>query len=189
MNKGSIRNYDFLKVCLITIAGSTGFFTWGYTNSISNCILPFMSKSLFPLRTTTELSLIASIISIGAAVGAFFGSSIADKYGRRFSLLISDYVFFIGILLTLVHHFETIIVGRILQGIMIGIYSTVDRSISFKCPQKAWEVLREHSIFLCSIWRTAQLSSWAYGSQILMIFSQRVRLGDGLLVYAQYLYW
>ena len=50
---GKSQNYDFFKVCLITVAGSAGFFCWGYTNSVANCILPFMSKSLFPERTTT----------------------------------------------------------------------------------------------------------------------------------------
>uniref|UniRef100_A0A1I8NXF7 Major facilitator superfamily (MFS) profile domain-containing protein n=1 Tax=Stomoxys calcitrans TaxID=35570 RepID=A0A1I8NXF7_STOCA len=72
---------------------------------------------------------IISIFLIGGAVGSFLGAIVANKLGRKRSLLICGILYFLGGLCfytcRLLYSFEVLICGRFLAGIASGITTTV----------------------------------------------------------------
>lgn len=71
---------------------------------------------------------IVSVIQAGAFSGALFASWLANKIGRRWSLIFSSVLVFIGVGLQAgaSGHIEVLYVGRLLAGIAVGIISTVN---------------------------------------------------------------
>ena len=108
-----------------TLIGSFGYFYWGYTNGIVNSVLFYLRDFVFTGISKTQLSLIASINTIGAAIGCYLGGIIATKFGRRKGLLIGDICFLIATFLTLFGSYEMIVCGRFLQGVVVGLNAVI----------------------------------------------------------------
>lgn len=104
---------------------SLAYLTWGYAIGVSNSVLEYLEKVIFPGISDSKLSFIASILTIGATVGAMIGSKLSIKYGRRKVLLIGDIIFLIGAILTLIESYGAIVTGRLIEGFIIGINSSV----------------------------------------------------------------
>jgi len=97
-----------------------GFMNFGYSLSIFNSVLAYFSSTVFPDISDAQMSLIASITTIGAAFGAIVGGMITAKFGRRVPLIIGDFIFMIGAALTLVDVYGSMIAGRFIMGVFIG---------------------------------------------------------------------
>lgn len=103
------------------IAGLGGIL-YGYDMGIIAAALIFV-RSTFNLSTKMQ-ELVVSIVLVGAMFGAIYGGAIADRIGRRATLLWGSAVFIFGsILAPLSPNVGTLIVARMLLGIAIGFTS------------------------------------------------------------------
>lgn len=67
---------------------------------------------------------IVSMAVAGAIIGAAFGGWINDRYGRKLSILIADFLFFTGaIIMAVAPSYGLIILGRIFVGFGVGMAS------------------------------------------------------------------
>src|SRR6202522_856597 len=104
-----------LKVSFI--AGLGGIL-YGYDMGIIAAALIFVRTS-FALSTQME-EIVVSIVLVGAMTGALVGGTIADRIGRRSTLVWGGIIFIIGsILAPLSPNVATLIVARALLGIAI----------------------------------------------------------------------
>ncbi|HUA93044.1 MAG TPA: sugar porter family MFS transporter [Terracidiphilus sp.] len=103
------------------IAGLGGIL-YGYDMGIIAAALIFV-RGTFNLSTNMQ-ELLVSIVLVGAMLGAIYGGAIADRIGRRGTLLWGSAVFISGsILAPLSPNVGTLIVARMLLGIAIGFTS------------------------------------------------------------------
>jgi len=114
MNRGFIWRVSF-------IAGLGGIL-YGYDMGIIAAALIFVRDS-FGLSTQMQ-EMVVSIVLIGAMLGAIVGGSVADRIGRRATLLWGGGLFILGsILAPLSPNVFTLIVARALLGLAIGFTS------------------------------------------------------------------
>lgn len=103
------------------IAGLGGIL-YGYDIAIIAAALNFVRDS-FQLSTRMQ-GWIVSIVSIGSMVGAVAGGSIADRIGRRATLLWGSALFILGsVLAFLAPNVVTLMVARTMLGLAIGFTS------------------------------------------------------------------
>lgn len=101
-----------------------GGMLFGYdTGVISGAIL--FIRQAFSLSSTAQEIVVSSVL-IGAVIGASISGFLADKYGRRIMVIAAAFVFGIGAIFTaLTPDVYTLIAGRIVVGIAIGIASFI----------------------------------------------------------------
>jgi sugar porter (SP) family MFS transporter len=76
--------------------------------------------------TTTEESIATSAVLIGAILGAILGGFLADRLGRKYSIVAGAGLFILGTIIVVISPGLSIfVVGRILIGIAIGIASFI----------------------------------------------------------------
>jgi MFS family permease len=108
-----------LKVSFI--AGLGGIL-YGFDMGIIAAALLFVRTS-FGLSTQME-EIVVSVVLIGAMLGAFIGGTIADRIGRRSTLLWGAVIFIVGsVLAPLSPNVATLIAARALLGLAIGFTS------------------------------------------------------------------
>ena len=139
-NSSEVRRSRF--VYLAAAIAALGGLLFGYdTGVISGAELFF--KNDFTL-STFALEVIVSGVLAGAAVGALAGGRLADIFGRRKLLIVTAIIFALGaILCALAMSAATLIMGRIIVGLGIGLSSgTVPVYISEVSPAEArgWQV-------------------------------------------------
>lgn len=72
----------------------------------------------FPDITDSQIQLIVSIATLGAALGSIIAGPVSDSYGRKITILIADVLFTAGaIILGTAPSIEILIVGRIIIGV------------------------------------------------------------------------
>ena len=104
-----------------SIAGLGGVL-YGYDMGIIAAAAIFVKRS-FALSTLAE-ELVVSIVLIGAMVGAIMGGMVADRIGRRATLVWAGGIFIVGSLLApLSPSVAVLIVARAIIGIGIGFTS------------------------------------------------------------------
>lgn len=121
----------------VSLVAALGGFLFGYHTSIISGALLFLSRD-FSL-TTVEQELVVSTLLIGAMLGAVVGGFIANRVGRKKTLLITVVLFFVGTLvISDATGFASLLVGRFITGIAIGIASmAVPLYISEMAPPKS----------------------------------------------------
>jgi len=106
----------------VSLIAGLGGILYGYDMGIIAAALIFVRES-FGLSTRME-EWVVSIVLVGAMLGAVAGGSIADRIGRRATLLWGGGIFIAGsILAPLSPNVDTLIVARALLGIAIGFTS------------------------------------------------------------------
>ncbi|POS86958.1 hypothetical protein EPUL_003726, partial [Erysiphe pulchra] len=86
----------------------------------------FQDGRLQPDITSSQESLIVSILSAGTFLGALLAAQIADRIGRRWSLIASSWVFIFGvILLTIGTKLPVFVAGRFFAGSGVGLISVI----------------------------------------------------------------
>lgn len=116
------KNIQFVVIAAAITA--IGGMLFGYdTGVISGAIL--FIRQAFSLSSTAQEIVVSSVL-IGAVIGASISGFLADKYGRRIMVIAAAFVFGIGAIFTaLTPDVYTLIAGRIVVGIAIGIASFI----------------------------------------------------------------
>jgi sugar porter (SP) family MFS transporter len=109
---------------LLAAVGSAclGGLLFGYFTAVISGVLLFVS-SAFALNLH-EQSMVVSILLIGGMLGTALGGSSCERFGRRFTMLLSATIFIIsGITLAFADSYYALLLGRFLGGIAVGLAS------------------------------------------------------------------
>lgn len=121
-SKNKKSRYNKLIIYLITLNASFSYLFIGINMGVTDTLHPTFRK-LFNWNDAEEryyISLLNSVIPLGALIGALIISPFTLKKGRRLSLLMAN---FIGLIGTGIMNFviiELMIFGRLLNGVVIG---------------------------------------------------------------------
>lgn len=98
---------------------------------------------------------VVSSVFIGAVIGSLLGGPFADRYGRRVATLLASALFCVGaLLLALATSFGTLIVGRMVLGVAVGVagMSVVRaRTPAARTPVITMPALRVQSVYVAEI--------------------------------------
>lgn len=103
-----------------------GAILFGYHLGVVNGALEYLAKDLGIAENTVLQGWVVSTLLAGATVGSFTGGSLADKFGRTKTFLLDAIPLAVGAFLcATAQNVETMIIGRLLAGIGIGISSAI----------------------------------------------------------------
>ncbi|KAL2241399.1 plastidic glucose transporter 4 isoform X2 [Sesamum indicum] len=103
-----------------------GAILFGYHLGVVNGALEYLAKDLGIAENTVLQGWIVSTLLAGATVGSFTGGSLADKFGRTKTFVLDAIPLAVGAFLcATAQNIETMIIGRLLAGIGIGISSAI----------------------------------------------------------------
>jgi sugar porter (SP) family MFS transporter len=102
-----------------------GGLLFGYDTGVVSGALLFL-KNDFGGLSSFQQELVTSLLLVGAAVGALFAGRIADRVGRRLTVLGTALIFIVGVLLAaFTPTFPVLLVARIVIGLAVGAASMV----------------------------------------------------------------
>ncbi|KAH1081874.1 hypothetical protein J1N35_021635 [Gossypium stocksii] len=103
-----------------------GAILFGYHLGVVNGALDYLSKDLGIAQNAVMQGWVVSTLLASAAVGSFTGGALADKFGRKRTFQLDAIPLIIGAVLTAIaQNVQTMIIGRLLAGIGIGITSAI----------------------------------------------------------------
>lgn len=80
----------------------------------------------FPTITNLQKELIVSLTLVGAAIGSVVGGPSADKYGRKPTILLADFMFTMGcVIMATAPTIFILMIGRFVVGLGVGIAAMV----------------------------------------------------------------
>lgn len=107
----------------VACLGATLF---GYHLGVVNGALEYLSRDLGISQSTVKQGWVVSTLLAGATLGSFTGGALADKFGRTRTFQLDAIPLAVGAFLcATAQTVETMIVGRLLAGIGIGISSAI----------------------------------------------------------------
>lgn len=114
----------WLKKALAVWIAILGGFQFGFNTAVISGAILFLSRD-FGMTPTYE-GFAVSVILLGALLGSSIGGMLANRFGRKKAMAVSAFLFLIGAIAIyfspLAHFF---LLGRVLQGIAVGIASVV----------------------------------------------------------------
>jgi SP family galactose:H+ symporter-like MFS transporter len=117
---GSVRPRVVVGAGIIALGGVL----FGYDTGVISGALLFIGKS-FPM-TSTEKEILTSLLLVGAMIGAGFAGRIADRIGRRPTLLITAALFVVGVLAAAASpSYLFLLAMRVVIGLAVGSASMV----------------------------------------------------------------
>ncbi|CAL5192912.1 unnamed protein product [Lathyrus oleraceus] len=103
-----------------------GSFLFGYHLGVVNGALEYLAKDLGIAQNTVLQGWIVSMLLAGATVGSFTGGALADKFGRTRTFQLDAIPLAVGgFLCATAQSVQTMIIGRLLAGIGIGVASAI----------------------------------------------------------------
>ncbi len=111
-------------VAITSAVAAVGGLLFGYDTGVISGALLFIGHSM-PMSTEVQSFVVSSVL-IGAMIGAATGGGMADHFGRRWTMFAAGGTFTVGALLAaLAPDVMTLIAGRIIVGLAIGVASFV----------------------------------------------------------------
>jgi len=116
-----MRNWYLISWVLTLAIGQLQFgYTMGELNLLQGSIKGIHSSEV----SKKNLYIANTMAPLGAAVGAFL-TGILSYYGRRKWVIIANVLNIIGTIFNAIGLIETIIIGRLISGVGIGIFSVI----------------------------------------------------------------
>lgn len=111
-------------VIFIMCFSGLGGVLYGYDIGVIAGALTFMQSDI--RLTTAQLSLTVAAVLGGGSIATLLSGSLADWCGRKKMILVAAFVFSLGIIILIsAHSFYTVLMGRLVQGIGVGIVTIV----------------------------------------------------------------
>lgn len=105
---------------------SLGSFLFGYNLGVFNSSQESISASLgWGSDEVIFIPMFAGIVAVGAAISASTSGKIADKLGRRKTLLLADIMSMVAAAITCIPFTPTFGIGRFISGLSIGIFAAI----------------------------------------------------------------
>jgi sugar porter (SP) family MFS transporter len=102
-----------------------GGLLFGYDTGVVSGALLFLQHDFGGL-TSFQQELVTSLLLVGAAVGALFAGRIADRIGRRLTVLGTAVIFVVGVMLAaFAPTFPVLLIARVVIGLAVGSASMV----------------------------------------------------------------
>lgn len=121
-SNGPAQGERFVRIAVII--ASLGGMLFGYDTGVISGAILFL-KQTFSLSSTMQ-ELVVSAVLIGAVIGAIVGGVLADRFGRRRMIILAGIIFTLSAIGTaLAPSLGTLIAGRIIVGVAIGIASFI----------------------------------------------------------------
>ncbi|XAS74260.1 sugar porter family MFS transporter [Micrococcaceae bacterium Sec5.1] len=109
----------------LTMIASLGGLLFGFDTGVIAGALVYLQED-FQLTPVIEGLVVTSLLFPGATAGALLGGPIADRVGRKKSLVIAGVIFVIGtVICTLAPSIAILVTGRIALGYAVGVASVV----------------------------------------------------------------
>ena len=119
--KGAIRRHVLFGAAITALGG----LLFGYDTGVISGALLFIGKD-FPGLTSFDKELLTSILLIGALIGALAGGRIADRAGRRPTVLGTAALFVAGVMLAAFSpSYGVLVAARVFIGLAVGSASMV----------------------------------------------------------------
>ena len=114
--RGSVRRHVFGAAAVTALGG----LLFGYDTGVVSGALLFLKKDFGGLSSFQQ-ELVTSLLLIGAMVGALLAGKVADKIGRRPTIMITACIFVVGVLLAaFAPMYWTLLLARIVIGLAVG---------------------------------------------------------------------
>jgi sugar porter (SP) family MFS transporter len=121
---GIMKTKRKLLIYLIMFFAGIGGVLYGYDIGVISGALLFMKGEI--ALTHNQLSLIVAAVLGGGAIATLIAGPLSDIWGRKFMIILSGFTIIIGTLVVISSHsFLSILTGRLIQGISIGIITIV----------------------------------------------------------------
>jgi major inositol transporter-like SP family MFS transporter len=115
-NQGKHRGYLIRLTAISTLGG----LLFGYDTGVISGALLYMNDS-FDMNAVEEASVVSALLFPGAALGALAGGRLADRIGRRGTLLVCAVLFLIGALgCAFAPSVGFMIIARVILGLGVG---------------------------------------------------------------------
>lgn len=109
----------------LTMIASLGGLLFGFDTGVIAGALVYLQED-FQLTPVTEGLVVTSLLFPGATTGALLGGPVADRIGRKKSLVIAGAIFVIGtVICALAPNIAILVAGRIALGYAVGVASVV----------------------------------------------------------------
>src|SRR5579862_576937 len=117
----SVRRHVAVSAAITALGG----LLFGYDTGVVSGALLFVKKDFGGLSNFQQ-ELVTSLLLVGAVVGALCAGRVADKIGRRPTVLITALVFIVGVLLAaFTPTYPILLVARVIIGLAVGSASMV----------------------------------------------------------------
>jgi sugar porter (SP) family MFS transporter len=124
-------------VIVAAVIAAIGGLLFGYDTGVISGAILFITQQFHLTSVTEEIT--TSAVLIGAIIGAIIGGTLADHFGRRYSIIFAAIAFIVGTTICVIAGDDfVLIVGRVVVGIAIGVASfVVPMYISEVAPPQA----------------------------------------------------
>ena len=118
--KAAIRRTGLMVMAIAALGG----ILYGYDLGVISGALLFMKSDLG--LTDPQMSLIVGAVLGGGSLATLVGGPLADAIGRKITIMVSAAVFIVGaIIVPLAPDFTLVMVGRLVQGVGVGLITIV----------------------------------------------------------------
>uniref|UniRef100_A0A182J8U1 Facilitated trehalose transporter Tret1 n=1 Tax=Anopheles atroparvus TaxID=41427 RepID=A0A182J8U1_ANOAO len=125
MEKGSPLR-QFIAGVTVNIASIMVGTSLGWTSPSGPKLASIDTSPLETIPTTSESSWIGSLVAMGALIAPFAAAPLAEKFGRKMTLLGSSALFIVSwVLMLTAATVVQVLVGRFIQGLGVGFVMTV----------------------------------------------------------------
>lgn len=150
--------------------------------------------------STVRSGLIVAMLSIGTLIGALVAAPIADRLGRKYSIIVWSVIFSVGMIvqITSTYHWYQVMIGRLVAGWGVGALSLLVPMYQAETAPRhvrgalisAYQLFITFGIFLAAVFNYAaerhqsgKAASWQITMGLSFVFA--VILGVGILFFAE----
>lgn len=121
MNK---QDSQWFYILYIMLFSGVGGMLYGYDIGVISGALPFMQQEI--ALSTLQLSMIVAAVLGGGSIATLVSGGLADFFGRKRLIIVAACIFIIGVIcLITADTFIGVLIGRIIQGVGVGIVTIV----------------------------------------------------------------